>query len=133
MRAKSIHFVGYLPLAESQVSLQQGISVESYRGKRIRITGLIKAQEIAAWAALWVIVTGAGGGTIFNSNVQQDRNHDLGIVGSRDWQEYEVVLNVPAHGTRIHYGIGLMGQGQIWLDHLTFEIVGPEVPLTTRS
>jgi hypothetical protein len=33
----------------------------------------------------------------------------------------------------IHYGIGLMGPGQIWLDHLTFETVGTEVSVTTRS
>ncbi|HEY4383026.1 MAG TPA: hypothetical protein VGN34_00935, partial [Ktedonobacteraceae bacterium] len=120
-------------LAEGQVSLNQGISVEAYRGKRVRIRGLIKAQNIVTWGGLRVFITGAGGRSIFNSNLQQEARYPLGIIGSHDWREYEIVFNVPTRGAHIHYGIGLMGQGHIWLDHLSFEIVSPDVPVTVRQ
>jgi hypothetical protein len=52
------------------------------------------------------------------------------IQGTRDWQKYEIVLDVPAKSTGIFFGILLEGKGQVWLNNVRFEVVGRNVPTT---
>jgi hypothetical protein len=77
------------------------------------------------------VIYGTHGGMIFNSNVQQRDEHDLRLIGTRDWQRYEVIVDVAQGSSRISFGLGLMGAGQVWLDDLKFEAVGKDVPTTT--
>ncbi len=54
------------------------------------------------------------------------------IVGTTDWQEYSVVLDVPERTVGLFFGALIVGTGQIWLDDCTLEIVGPDVASTDR-
>ncbi len=101
-----------------------------YRGQRIRFSGYVKTRDVAAWSGLWLSIFGPGGGVIFNSNVQQGLEHNLRVVGTQDWQRYEVIVDVPQESSRINFGVGLMGAGQIWLDDVEFAVVGGDVPTT---
>ena len=72
-------------------------------------------------------VDGEGGKVLSFDNMQNRQ-----IQGTRDWKQYEVVLDVPAESVGIYFGILLVGKGQVWLSQVQFEVVGTDVP-TTRS
>jgi serine/threonine-protein kinase len=52
------------------------------------------------------------------------------IRGDNDWSRYEIVLDVPAIAAQIAYGAILGGEGRLWVDDLTLEVVGADVATT---
>ena len=52
------------------------------------------------------------------------------IQGTRDWQKYEIVLDVPDNSLGIAFGFLLVGQGEGWVDDMQLEAVGQDVPTT---
>lgn len=98
----------------------QGIE---YRGKRLRMSGYVKAQAVEQWAGLWMRVDRPNSSTL-------DNMYNRPIKGTRDWEKYEIVLDVPSDSFDIAFGILLQGKGQVWLSHLQLESVGKDVPTT---
>ena len=45
------------------------------------------------------------------------------IAGTRDWQRYEIIADVPQNSSSIGFGIVLSGKGQVWLDEVQLEVV----------
>ena len=106
-------------------TLMQQFTAEQYLGKRVRLSGLVKSQEVAEWAGLWVRVDkGKETGVAF------DNMQDRAIKGTTDWRRYEVVLDVPEDATGIALGILLTGAGEVWLNGARFEVVGADVAVT---
>ncbi len=58
-----------------------------------------------------------------------DNMHQTGtnraITGTRDWQNYAVVLDVDPKATGIGMGVLLSGAGEVWMSGMKFEVVGP--------
>jgi hypothetical protein len=106
-------------------TLMQQFAAEQYLGKRVRISGAVKSDEVKGWAGLWMRVD-KGKEVVAFDNMQ-----DRPIKGTTDWQRYEVVLEVPADATGISFGILLDGAGEVWLSSTKFEIVGLDVPTTS--
>ena len=96
-----------------------------FRGKRVRLAGHARSQEVNDWAGLWMRVDGPGGKSLAFDNMQ-----DRPIKGTTDWTKYEIVLDVPEQAEQIAYGVLLTGRGDVWLDDLKFEIVGNAVATT---
>jgi hypothetical protein len=105
--------------------LMQQFAAEQYLGKRVRISGAVKSDEVKGWAGLWMRVD-KGKEVVAFDNMQ-----DRPIKGTTDWQRYEVVLEVPADATGISFGMLLDGAGEVWLSSTKFEIVGLDVPTTS--
>jgi hypothetical protein len=61
-------------------------------------------------------------GAFYNSS-------DQPIKGSTAWQVRSVTLDVPEDGTTISFGVINSGSGQVWIDELSFEVVGKNVPV----
>jgi len=78
----------------------QQISAEQYRGNRLRLSGYVKAEDVKAWAGLWMRVDKE------NSVMAFDNTQDRAIKSTTGWQKYEVVLDVD---TGIAFGILLTG------------------------
>jgi hypothetical protein len=106
-------------------TLMQDFRGIEYRGKRLRMSGSVKAQVVEQWAGLWMRLDGDGGKVLSFDNMQNRQ-----IQGTRDWKQYEVVLDVPAESIGIYFGILLVGKGQVWLSNVQFEVVGTDVPTT---
>jgi hypothetical protein len=62
-----------------------------------------------------------------------DNMQDRAITGTTGWQRYNVVLDVPKDATGISFGILLNGTGEVWLNSTKFEVVGPEIPVTSHG
>jgi hypothetical protein len=106
-------------------TLMQTIDAAEYAGKRVRLRAAVKSQSLADWAGLWMRVDkDQTMGAAF------DNMQDRGIKGTQAWGSYDVVLDVPSDATRIAFGILLSGEGQVWMNHVTFEIVDTETQVT---
>jgi hypothetical protein len=112
--------------AESAV-LMQTIKGDNYRGRRVRLSVYAKTENVGL-ASFWLRMDGEAMQTL-NLDAMSDRP----LRGTTDWKRYNLVLDVPAGTRQIVYGIKLAGAGQIWIDDLKFETVGPEIPVTTRQ
>jgi hypothetical protein len=109
-------------------TLIQWFSAEEYRGKRVRMSAFVKSENVESWAGLWMRVDGDRASLAF------DNMQDRPIKGTRDWQKYDVVLDVPTDGDSIFFGILLEGsKGRVWIDDVQFDLVGTDVPTTSRA
>ena len=108
-------------------TLMQQFTAEEYLGKRVRLSGLVKSQEVTEWAGLSVRVD-SGRGVVAFDNMQ-----NRPIKGTTELRHYEVVLDVPKDATGIALGILLTGPGEVWLNGASFNVVGPEVAVTGSS
>ncbi len=105
-------------------TLMQQIKAGDYLGKRVRFQARVKAADVSGWAGLWMRVD-----TSARPNARFYNSQDKPIKGSTDWQLRSVTLDVPNDARVISFGVIDDGTGEIWLDELSFEIVGDSVPV----
>ncbi len=121
----------YLKAKQSAVegfgTLMQEFSAGQYAGKRVKLTGSVKTEEVGGWAGLWMRVN--KGSTVVSFDNMMDRP----IKGTTTWQNYEVILDVPQDATGIAFGILLNKSGSVWLNSVKFESVGLDVPVTVKA
>lgn len=93
-------------------------------GKRIRISGWIKAKDVRNWA----------GGTlsVWNSehNYGFDDSTSRPVLGTADWQPIEFVAELPKEPCIIAFEAVLYGNGEIWFDDFRLDVVAPDTPVT---
>lgn len=106
-------------------TLEQSIRAENYRGERIRLTGFVKPKFVSRWAGLFMQVE-----NVLGMRTAYDNMQNRPIIGSSDWRKYEIVLDVSKNAKKISFGVLLNGKGEVWIDDLKLEVVGPNVPLT---
>lgn len=107
-------------------TLMQTISAKNYEGKRLRFQAKIRTSDVKK-AGLWMRVDKPekSGVAFYNSD-------DRPIVGSSDWQVRSVVLDIPAGSSAIAFGVLQYGKGQVWIDDLSFDVVGKDVPVDVQ-
>ncbi len=105
--------------------LSQFVGANGYRGKRLRLSGYIKGNQVEGWACLWLNIASSS-----NQLLGLDNMQNRPITGTRDWQKYEIVLDIPEDGATIGLGVLLQGKGEIWLDDVNLEVVGQDIPTT---
>ena len=108
-------------------ALGQVLKPDAYRGKRVRLSGYVRADKVAGWAGLWMRIDGPKG----SHGLAFDNMQRRPIKGSSGWTRYEIVLDVPQEASAIWFGALLAdGAGQIWLDDFKFEVVDRNVATT---
>jgi hypothetical protein len=108
-------------------TLMQSIKAEQYLGRKVRLSGLVKSEEVLGWAGLWMRVDKE------KSPVAFDNMENRAIKGTTGWQRYDVVLDVPKDATAISFGILLAGSGVVWLNGTKFDVVDADVPVTNTG
>lgn len=101
-------------------SLTQCVQPGAFRGERVRYSGYLKTAGVKGWAGLWMRVDGSGRQT----SLAFDNMGDRPVVGSTDWTQYEIVLDVPEEATGICFGFLLVDEGTVWGDDFALEILG---------
>ena len=96
-------------------TLMQIVKADRYRGKAIRMTAWLKADNVARQAMLWIRVDGRG------PDPKTGKPSYREITGTSDWQQIEVVVDVPADAGDIAFGASLTGAGTLWVDEIRFE------------
>lgn len=96
---------------------------KTVRGKRLRLTGYLKTEDVAqGHAGLWMRVD------IGSQMAAFDNMDRRGVSGDTPWTQYRVELDVPEEATRIFYGAVLTGIGTLWVDNVTIEGIDVEPP-----
>lgn len=109
-------------------TLMQKSLPKEFLGRKIRMTGLMRSENVKGWAGFWVRVDHPDKQTL----KAFDNMYDRPIKGTTDWAFYEIVVYVPAKATNVAFGALLDGTGQIWFDKIEFEIVDKSVPTTGK-
>ncbi|NVM79384.1 hypothetical protein FHW83_005223 [Duganella sp. SG902] len=111
--------------ASSFGTLMQQISARNYQGKRVRFQALVKTRDVSNWAGLWMSALRAREErpeAFYNSQ-------DKPIAGTTDWQVRSVTLDIPEDAATLNFGVINAGKGQVWIDELSLEVVGKDVPV----
>jgi hypothetical protein len=109
-------------------TLMQTVAADEYRGKRVRLSGFLRAVGASRQAGLWMRIDGPDRRQPLGFGNTQDR-----VVPGPDWKRAEIVLDVPAEATSINFGLLLSGDGQTWVDDLDLEEVSRDVPTTGQG
>jgi len=112
------------PSVDGFGTLMQSVDAEQYQGNTVRLSGLVKSEEVTRWAGLWMRIDKG------TEQLALDNMQSRPIKGTTGWQRYYVVLDVPKDATRIAFGILLDGPGEVWLNSTKFEI---DIPATVPS
>jgi hypothetical protein len=108
-------------------TLMQTATPGGYRGKRVRLSGFVKSENVqSGWAGLWFRIDGPKQGEVLGFDNMEPR----AIKGTTDWTRYEIVLDVPETAAAMAFGVLLAGNGQVWMDDLKFEVVPSTTPVT---
>ena len=105
-----------------------------YPGRRVRLSGQVRAEGVRGWAGLYI---GAGGFEVLSDlslgrpGVERRLPMGAAATSAKGWQDVSVVFDVPADAPEINLGLALVGEGQVWARALRFEVVGQHVPATT--
>lgn len=108
-------------------SVTQTIDAALYHGKRVRLTGWLRTEEVdhdEGWAGLWVRTDGRAG------RLSYANTHEEPVRETAGWTRVNVVVDVDRRAEVISFGFMLMGSGKVWADDLAFEEVGRDVPVT---
>lgn len=106
--------------------LKKTVNAYEYRGKRVELSGYLKAKDVKKWAGFWMRIDDSTSGQMLAFDNMRHR----AVKGTRGWEKYVIVLDVPALATDIAYGVQLAGKGQIWCDDIKLEVVSKEIPLS---
>lgn len=106
----------------------QCIDATQYRGKRIKYTSWMKAENIKGWAGLWLRIDGDT--MTYGFDNMKDGLKDRSLSGTKDWMKYEIVLDVNEAAESINLGALLTGKGKVWIDDSNLEVVDNTIPIT---
>jgi hypothetical protein len=114
-------------------------SAQGFAGKRLRFSGQIRSEGVSTWAGLFMDESAKGSalGILGNGLDLGGGEATLppsGAAGQepfKAWQDVSVVVQVPATVNTVTLGLALVGEGKVWARKLHFEVVGPEVPITS--
>ena len=112
------------------VSLMRHVPAAPYRGTHVRLRAWLKSENVAGRAGLWMRVDEHGDPV---KVLAFDNMGNRPVRGTTGWRRYEVVLAVPAGADEVYYGALLDGSGRLWVDEVTLEAVGADVPVTEES
>jgi len=100
-------------------TLMQTCSAKEYLGKKVKMSGFIKTENISARVELWLRIDPINS----ISSKYFDNMGNRPIIGTTNWTKYEIILDVPTNSYSMNFGVLLRGTGKVWLDNLSFEII----------
>jgi hypothetical protein len=96
--------------------LSQVFKAKQYRDKRMRFSAVIKSDGAHMTSALLMTVEGPG-----HQWISYDDMYGKNITGTKDWERYKVVLDIPEESDFITFGIKVYGKGEVWISAITFD------------
>ncbi len=94
-------------------------------GKRVSVTGWLKTSDVENWAAAYMCIYVKGKG--FS---RFDGMYDRPMTGTKDWQQIELVTDVPNEPCILFVGPDLYGPGEMWGDDFQIALASPDEPVT---
>jgi len=89
------------------------IPVAKYRGKRLRLSGVLQAAGVDRGAGAYMVVSGAKG-KVESFDYMLDRS----LQGTTDWTPFTILLDVRKDARSVSFGLLLRGRGWLWATNL---------------
>lgn len=105
-------------------TLMQEFQSTVYNGKRIRLSCYIKTERVTK-CGVWLRID-----NVYGDPIQFDNMDQRPITGTKDWNHYSIVLDVPKDSKSVHFGVLLIGEGKVWMDGFRFDEVDLNEPST---
>lgn len=99
-------------------SVVRNMPASEVAGKRVRLSGLIRTEDVSDYASFWFASRNAGGGFSYVDLAARE------IRGTTPWTRYSLEIDVPASSQAIIFGPEVSGSGAAWFDDLELEIDG---------
>lgn len=112
------------PLQACRYIRQEFTNDSPLLGHRVRVSGWVKAKDVANWAGFSALVLNSAG-HIFSDG---DMN-GAPIQGTTDWQEVDWVTDIPVEPCTMYFGPFLYGTGELWADDFKMETVASDTPV----
>jgi hypothetical protein len=109
-------------------TLAQVSSAAAYRGKSLQMRAFLRSSEVAQRAGLWIRADDINGATVAFRNCFSPRAPQSFVERNTPWKEVEINLDVPDSAVALSYGAQLKGTGSVWIDNITFNVIGPADP-----
>jgi C-terminal processing protease CtpA/Prc len=118
-------------------NLMQSFDANAYRGKRVRLRAAVRTDlpGSGGQGQLWLRVDRKDDQPGFFDNMG-----DRPIKTRKEWRTFEIVGEVADDAVSINFGLMLVGNGRVWLDAVSFEVLGkagegnePARPLRGRA
>jgi RNA polymerase sigma factor (sigma-70 family) len=106
----------------------QTFRADDFIGKRMRLSGALRARNVDGRLGLWMRVDGPD-----DAPLAFDNSDGRPIRGTTDWERGHVVLDVGDDATAIALGVLLIGRGEGHAAGLRFEAVSRDTPVTDMS
>lgn len=121
------------PIAPNEAAgfgtLMQTVAADAFRGKRLRLSASLKAEDVGGSATLWLRVDAEKGRVIAFDNME-NRQTGGALSGTKDWTKRSIVLDVPQEAVTVNFGFYLRGTGSVWTRGLELSEVDASVPAT---
>lgn len=122
------HLAAVTDAPEGFGTMAQLVKADAYRGKRVRYSAFVKTRAVAGSAGLWMRIDDGGGGMLALDNMM-----NRPVRATTEWTPLSIVLDVPADAEGLAFGLLLMGAGDVWIDDVSMEVVGTDVPVTAPT
>lgn len=103
------------------------LDLKQYAGKRVKLSGELSTENVTdLGAGLWLTA----------SNRQwhvTDAMYDRLLQGNNDWQNIELVIDVPPDTQYMSCGTWIVGRGTSRAKNIEVQIVDESVPVTTSE
>ena len=124
------HSLGIVGIDTSRVRFSgvvQLVRADTYRGKRVRLRAWIRQQNIVGTASgLWMRVDGPGVTQAFDNFSSRPQ------LGTENWHQVEIILDVPSDALGISFGALMSGRGELFVDDMEFEVIPANGPTTNQ-
>lgn len=115
-------------------TLTQSFEAEPYRGLRLRYRAQVRTEGLSRSGAanLWMRVDRPDDD---DGNPQRGAFDNMGDrpIRGEEWAAYEIVLDVAEDADRVVFGLFLTGQGIVFVDDVSVEVVTDTVAVTAEA
>ncbi len=118
---KSVYLKSVVKNSDGYGTISQYTDAQNYIGKKIKVTGYIKYENVEGWAGMWLRIDSKIG----KKPIRFDNMNNRALQGTSDWKKCEIEMDVPLSASVLNYGALLNGNGSIWFDNFNIEILGP--------
>ncbi|MEP6492567.1 MAG: hypothetical protein ABJF01_07810 [bacterium] len=105
----------------------QNIRADNYRGKRVRLRAWVRqVGVVGSDVGIWMRIDGPGVTQGF------DNFSSRPLLGTSDWHQVEVILDIPDNAIGIAFGALMSASGEFFVDDMTFEVIPANGPTTNQ-
>lgn len=89
------------------------LPVESFKGKRVRLTASLKTQKVERDCQIWLRADNPESDPLAFTSLGR-----FGPKKTTEWKTFHLEMDVPMETTSLYFGFTIRGKGRAWLDNV---------------